>query len=174
MIETYKAGKGISVMVWACFSGKSGRSELIIMERDQDLKRQGYSANSYIKLLNEALPIIWEPGLKFMQDNAPIHKAKKVAKWFEEMCIPVIDWPPYSPDMNPIKNLWRKLKELVYKVNPTIDYVTGGEEAVKEALSKALLQAWQLIPQSYFNAVIKSMKRRVEALVKANSWHTKY
>jgi hypothetical protein len=174
MIETFKAGKGVSIIVWAAFSGKLGRSELFILERDPDSKKGGYSANSYIALLNEIIPTIWEPGLKFMQDNAPIHKAKKTMKWFEEMGIPVIDWPPYSPDLNPIENLWRKLKELVYEVNPAIDYVMGGDEAVKEALGEALLQAWRLIPQCYFDAVIESMKRRCEAVVRADGWHTKY
>ena len=46
---------------------------------------------------------IWQPGLIFMQDNAPIHKAKKVIEWFNENGIEVIHWPPYLPDLNPIE-----------------------------------------------------------------------
>ena len=38
-----------------------------------------------------------------MQDNTPIYKLKLVAKWFKENIIDVIDWPPYSPNLNPIK-----------------------------------------------------------------------
>jgi hypothetical protein len=58
MIETYKKGKGVSIMIWAAFSGKLGRSELYILKRDPNLKRQGYSANSYVKLLEEMIPIV--------------------------------------------------------------------------------------------------------------------
>ena len=39
----------------------------------------------------------------FQQDNAPCHKAKKTIKWFEEQEIAVMDWPPQSPDLNPIQ-----------------------------------------------------------------------
>ena len=138
MIETYKKGKGVSVMIWAAFSGKLGRSELYILERDPDSPKGGYSANSYIQLLDEMIPTCWEPGLIFMQDNAPIYKAKKTMRWFSDISIPLEDWPPYSPDLNPIKNLWRKLKELIYEVNPNIDFTTGNINTVKDILAKAL------------------------------------
>ena len=50
------------------------------MTRDAGAKRPGYSANSYLELLEENLLGIWEPDLTFMQDNAPIHTAKKIHK----------------------------------------------------------------------------------------------
>ena len=45
-----------------------------------------------------------------MQDNAPIHKAKIVAKWFKENVVEVINWPLYSPDLNPIETLGYNLR----------------------------------------------------------------
>ena len=50
-----------------------------------------------------------------MQDNAPIHTTKKVRLWFEMHRVEVMEWPPYSPDLNLIKHLWYRLKELVFK-----------------------------------------------------------
>ena len=45
---------------------------------DPAAPRGGYSASSYVEVLEENIPTIYEPGLLFMQDNAPIHTARKV------------------------------------------------------------------------------------------------
>ena len=102
MIELYKKGKDISIIIQAAIQGTK-RSKLIIILRDSQSKREGYSVNSYIKVLEEAIPTCWEPGRIFMQDNAYIHKVGKVKKWFTDQGIPLLNWPPYSPDLNLIE-----------------------------------------------------------------------
>ena len=44
----------------------------------------------------------------FMHDSAPCYKAKKVTRFLEQQQINVLEWPGNSPDLNPIKNCWRK------------------------------------------------------------------
>ena len=73
-----------------------------------------------------------------MQENAPIHKAKKVMKFFEDNGVVLTNCLSDIPDLNPIEQLWYKLKKLIYQVRPEIDSVTGSDDTVREALWKAL------------------------------------
>ena len=51
----------------------------------------------------------------FQQDNAPCHTAKRVTEYFHTENIQKINWPPNSPDLNIIENVWN----MKYKLNRT-------------------------------------------------------
>jgi len=175
-VQVYKKGGDIKVMVWACFWKEGNmikRSNLYIMDRDFESKKHGYSARSYIQVLDDNIPSIWQPGLFFMQDNAPIHMANSVRKWFEDIGIPLEDHPPYSPDLNPIEHLWWHLKNKALQLHPELQDLGVGEQAL-QALERALIEAWEAIPDSIFEACLNSMPKRVQAVIDADGWHTKY
>ena len=73
-------------------------------------------------LQNHVVPILQESTCAnpiFMQDNAPCHKAKLVMEYLKEQNVEVMDWPPQSPDLNPIEKLWNTLGTRVMARNPT-------------------------------------------------------
>ena len=104
MIEPKKTGKDVCIMVWGAI-WLGGRSDLVVMERDPDAPRGGYSACSYIQVLDDQIPTMYEPGMVYMRDGARIHTAASVNEWLEEHGIECLDWPAYSPDLNPIEHL---------------------------------------------------------------------
>lgn len=53
-------------MVWGIFYGRGEQSGLLRLGRDPDVKRNGYTAASYVGVLDKELPTLFEPGLLFM------------------------------------------------------------------------------------------------------------
>ena len=52
------------------------------------------------------------------------------------------------------------------EMHPEISNITR-EENIREALRKALQEAWDIIPKEYFDRLIESMPSRVNAVIKA-------
>ena len=68
--------------------------------------------------------------LAIILDNASLHKSKIIKKFLEKnQGIKLFFLPPYSPEYNPIEQVWKWIKPLV-NVAKTID---GG---IKELLSR--------------------------------------
>ena len=109
-----------------------------------------------------------------MQDNALIHTAQTVKAWFQENGVWTTDWPPYSPDLNPIENAWHALKCLAMKMFPEVMKSTGKSEQDIKNVEEALKAAWDALPDSLFESLVESMERRIEACILAKGWHTKY
>ena len=74
------------------------------MSRDEDARANRYTAVSYLQVLEDQLPTIYEPSHLFMQDNTRIHIAKVIIEYFKTYSIELLKWPPYSLDLNPIEH----------------------------------------------------------------------
>ena len=114
-------------MVWAAFWGFGNRTPLYIMDRDFESKKNRFSANSYIEVLDANVQYI-DDDIYFIQDNAFIHTTQKVKDWFTEQRVQYTDQLPYSPDLNPIENVWYVMKCLVLKMFPNVIYGGGKSE----------------------------------------------
>ena len=101
-----------------------------------------------------------------MQDNAPCHKAKICSAFLTRKRVNVIAWPPGSPDMNPIENLWAWIKEKKQK-----DYPTPKN---KDQLEDIIFEIWDSITPEQCAKYCGDYTKRLEALKEAKGDHTKY
>ena len=95
-------------------------------------------------------------------------------EWFKEQRVPVEDWAPYSPDLNPIEHVWKALKELVAQMYPDVMKNISFTDEVREQLEEALKSAWNALPDILFESLLHSMPKRVKACMAAKGRHTKY
>ena len=102
----------------------------------------------------------------FQQDNAPSHNAPETKQELQERGIPVMNWPPNSPDLNIIEDAWNIMKDYISK---------HYDENIKgDALRQAVYKAWDIIEESFLEARLATMPARIEAVIVANGMHTKY
>jgi hypothetical protein len=144
---------GFSVMFWGCFS-KLGLGPLVALEGTM-------TAQSYVELLQDTvLPELAAAGrpMVFMQDNAPCHKARIVMDFLAKNNIETLDWPPQSPDMNPIENLWAIIKARRQK--------KYGTPKTKQDLIDQIFDIWDNIEDSIVENLANSANKRVNEVLK--------
>jgi hypothetical protein len=174
MIEPVAKGKQLSVMIWGAINLLDAKLELGLMERDEESPGGGYTAGSYIKILDENFLYAYYPGYQYQQDNARIHTAKKTQEYLESHGIWTISWPAYSPDLNPIEHVWAKLKEILYKRHPDLLSMKGKAEQDIEYLFECLLDSWEHLPVDYIYSCIRSMQTHCQAVIDAKGWYTRF
>jgi len=64
-----------------------------------------------LKIKEYLLPLHKKKKYKYQQDNAPCHTSFKLLSFFSKHKIEVMYWPPNSPDLNPIENIWNLTKK---------------------------------------------------------------
>jgi transposase len=163
----------MAAMVWGGITRES-RSPLVIMVRDINTKRNGFSGISYAQALEEGLLPIWpEEGGVFQQDNAPIHRSHHVKAWLASHNITTVKWPPYSPDINPIENVWHIMKVALHEKYPDL-YKLYLSEANVAYLGRCLKEVWEEVLQEKITVMIDSLDHRIRAVIAAKGWYTKY
>ncbi|WKY05704.1 hypothetical protein Q1695_006140 [Nippostrongylus brasiliensis] len=102
--------------------------------------------------------LMWVQGFaRLVHDNAPSHKCSFTVRWMEENGVRCLEWPPESPDLNPIELVWGNIKEFIWKQKVT----------TIEELKKAAKTYWRgLTPEVCWNYVC-GMHWRMEKIVEA-------
>lgn len=73
-------------------------------------------------LANFLLPEL-TPGHTIVMDNAAFHKSDETRQLIQQAGCELLFLPPYSPDLNPIENVWANIKALIRKVMHQFDTI---------------------------------------------------
>lgn len=91
----------------------------------------------FLKNMRTKRPQMVERGFQFHWDNAPVHTAVAVKNWFAAHSIPLLEHPPYSPDLAPADFfLFPKVKEMLAGHTLTAGGVKTAWEGVTRTIAK--------------------------------------
>ncbi|GBO01584.1 Transposable element Tc3 transposase [Araneus ventricosus] len=126
-------------MVWAAF-GFNGQVGLAFLYGRQNSPK-------YIETLeNHLMPFAENIGgrnWEYQHDNAPTHTSSATKNYLNSKNVTVLEWPPMSPDINQIENVWGIMSRKVYE--------NGGQFYSVNALKTSIESAWyNLEPEIYY------------------------
>jgi transposase len=169
---TVKHGGG-KIMVWGCFHASGVgllRKVTGTMDQQQYHTILTRAVIPEIKKLTEqdVDGVIWT----FQHDNDPKHTAKKNKRYLEnkqkegKINFNVLPWASQSPDLNPIEQIWNKLKDAL-RDRPD-------RPSNLDQLFDFVNEEWKKLPQDYLRKLVESLPRRMIGVIKNHGGSTRY
>ncbi|GBL74331.1 Transposable element Tc3 transposase [Araneus ventricosus] len=90
---------------------------------------------------------------QYQHDDAPIHTSNATKNYLNSKNVTVLEWPPMSPDLNPIENMWNIMAGKVYE--------NGGQFYSVNSLKTAIESVWCNLEPEILQTLIMSMEKRV-------------
>ena len=142
---------GGCISVWGCMTS-AGVGPLVFYNGR-------VNGRSYVQLVGDVLPVFINSqfgsnpgGFWYMQDNARPHVSVFAKKFFEKNKTPLLNWPPASPELNPIENLWDLIDDQLRTMRP--------KNLMQ--LKHMIEQIWVKFQPSICKGLVDSMPRRLQ------------
>lgn len=146
-------------MVW-CGISKKGKFPMTFVEKGVKINAKYYQERILEPIVKvEGKRIYKNSNWTFQQDSAPAHKAITTQQWCTSNLpdfISTSQWPPYSPDLNPLDySIWGILEARV----------NAKRHRSIESLKTALIKEWDNLPMEMVRNSIDSWIPRLNAVV---------
>jgi hypothetical protein len=163
LVEREKFAPHIMVSAGVCFGGK-GRVHFV---DDKAKVNAAYYVGRLLPELIADCKRLLPAGFIFQQDGAPAQTARVAQDWLQANCSGFIEkdqWPPNSPDLNPLDyHVWGTMLEKYHKLQPK-------PKTIRE-LKVALQSTWGDLPQKPINKAINNFTKRLKACVGVSGGH---
>ena len=162
-VHTYKSGYELV----SCWGGFSYYGKLPLRRIEGLFKQDQYKEICETTLLPWAETMYGSCANYVLQeDNCGPYRAITIRKFFEELGVQRMTWPPQSPDCNPIENAWGYMKN---RFRSELRHPSSKNERWEE-----VQKLWSELPLSYFQTLIRSMATRVQRVLESRGGSTKY
>jgi len=149
------------VSLWGCICAEGlGHAELYAGSLDSTRHRD-ILRHSLIKSFRQFYP---SGPWNFQQDNVRFHTTPETVTYLHERGVTLIEWPPWSPDLNPIENLWNVLKARVYARFPQS----------MEEMEAVIREEWAELDLKFISRICRSMPQRLQLLLDNNGHKISY
>lgn len=102
-----------------------------------------------------------------LMDNCKIH-GEGIKYLLQSGVKVILDYPPKSPDLNPIENIWAELQK---KMNRKLRNICV---STKDQLHELIRESWREIPSSLIRTCMLSMPKRLKEVIRLRGKQTKY
>lgn len=134
-----------------------GKSELCICEKN-------INARYYTEILGEYL-VPFLPNLnryRLQHDNASPHTATFTRNWLTDHAVKLLeDYPPWSPELNPMEHVWSWMHAFVNAQTPTD----------RRSFERSILLGWQKLPDSVIRKYITNLRSVCKRIIAAAGDH---
>lgn len=130
-----------------------------------------FDSRKYLRILQQVVPAIKNnnPNMIWMHDNVRFHRTNEIEQFFEQHRVQKMKWPPQSPDLNPIENIWGLISQ---KLNAMIDD-DGDATTPEELFERVVLCAGQISEETFKN-LYNSLPNRWQLVIEKAGGPTRY
>ena len=105
-----------------------------------------------------------EKKICMQMDNARIHWTLDALRFYKENNIVIIDWSSYSPDLNPIENVWAYIK----------GKLSGKKFISMKKIETEIIKIWESIPKIQIEKTCESIYDRIGDCIEMKGGLTNY
>ena len=149
---------GKKVNAWAGIS-KGGKTSIQLFTENMTKELYVSIMEKHLKemerMTGKNFELIW--------DNDPKHTSNLAKEFYKKHC-KILDWPAYSPDLNPIENIWSIIKSRLNQISTS---------KISEIISEVKV-LWEELKQEYIDNCIESMPSRLQECINNEGYWLNY